>query len=123
MTMPKVSQQITFVHAKDLIATRHFYENLLELPLARDQGACVIFKVTDSAYVGFCEHIQPISSGRKVILTLISDDVDGWHQALKDKGISTLTPPEHHPKFHIYHFFLEDPDGYWVEIQRFEEPL
>lgn len=121
--MPKVSQQITFLYAKNLAVTRHFYEDLLGLELARDQGACLIFKVTDSAYVGFCEHIQPISSGRKVILTLVSDDVDGWYQALRDKGLLTLTQPEYNSKFHVYHFFLDDPDGYGIEIQRFEEPL
>ncbi len=123
MKTPKVSQQITFLHAKNLAVTRHFYEDLLGLPLARDQGTSLIFKVVDSAYVGFCKHIQPISSSRKVILTLVSDDVDGWHQALRDKGLSALTQPEFNPDYHIYHFFLEDPDGYQIEIQRFEEPL
>lgn len=123
MKKPKVSQQITFLHAKNLAVTRQFYEDLLGLELARDQGTCLIFRVTESAFIGFCKHIPPIPSSRSVILTLVSDDVDGWHKALKDKGLSTLAQPTYNPDYHIYHFFLEDPDGYRIEFQRFEEPL
>jgi catechol 2,3-dioxygenase-like lactoylglutathione lyase family enzyme len=123
MNTPQVSQHITFLHAQDLAATQHFYVDLLGLELARDQGTCLIFRVTESAFIGFCKHIPPIPSSRSVILTLVSDDVDGWHKALKDKGLSTLAQPTYNPDYHIYHFFLEDPDGYRIEIQRFEEPL
>jgi catechol 2,3-dioxygenase-like lactoylglutathione lyase family enzyme len=123
MNLPEVSQYITFLYAQDLASTRHFYTHLLGLSLARDQGTCLIFRVTGSAFIGFCEHIQPIPTGRRVILTLISDDVDGWYQTLKDKGMKSLTQPKYHPDYHIYHFFLEDPDGYWIEIQRFKEAL
>lgn len=119
----KFTQQITFLHSHDLQTTRQFYEGLLELPLVRDQGSCLIFEVTPNAFLGFCEHIEPISPGRKVILTLISQDVDGWYQKLKIAGATILAPPKHNPNFHIYHFFLKDPDGYEVEIQRFDQPL
>jgi catechol 2,3-dioxygenase-like lactoylglutathione lyase family enzyme len=123
MNRPEVSQFITFLHAEDLTATRHFYTDLLGLPLARDQGSCLIFRVTESAFIGFCEHIQSIPSSRSVILTLVSEDVDGWYQVLKDKDVSALTQPEYNPDYHIYHLFLDDPDGYRIEIQRFEAPL
>ncbi len=116
-------QQITFLHAADLPSTQRFYSDYLHLPLVRDQGNCLIFSVNRGAYLGFCEHIEPIQPGRKVILTLVSDDVDGWFEKLKDRGIKIVSPPKFNPKYQIYHFFLVDPDGYWVEIQRFEEPL
>jgi catechol 2,3-dioxygenase-like lactoylglutathione lyase family enzyme len=123
MDKPHFTQQITFLHAHDLDKTRQFYQEILQLPLARDQGTCLIFLVAASAYLGFCEHIDPIKPGRKVILTLVCDDVDGWYKQLLEKGVSIIAPPEANPQYHIYHFFLKDPDGYWIEIQRFDQPL
>jgi len=123
MKMPGFSQQITFLHSNDLGITRDFYTKLLGLSLVRDQGTCLIFEITETAFLGFCQHITPVPEGRNVILTLISEDVDGWYQYLIDKGNKTLTPPKHNPEYHIYHFFLKDPDGFWIEIQKFDQPL
>ncbi len=123
MNRPEISQQITFLHAHDLDETRHFYTQVLGLQIARDQRICVIFQVNDQAYLGFCQHIEPIPAGRKVILTLVSDDVDGWYSALKESGYNLIDPPIANPRYQIYHFFIPDPNGYWIEIQRFDQPL
>lgn len=123
MPVPEISEQITFLHAGDLDATRLFYSQILELPLVREQATCLIFKVTGGAFLGFCEHIEQITPGRKVILTLVSDDVDGWYDILQSKGVEVMDAPKANPKYKIYHFFLKDPNGYWIEIQRFDEPL
>ena len=116
-------QQITFLQAQNLDITRKFYTDLLNLPLVRDQEACLIFGVAENAYLGFCRHIEPIPPGRRVILTLVTDDVDGWYQRLKSRGADLVSQPKANAKFEIYHFFLKDPDGYWIEIQRFDQPL
>lgn len=117
------SQQITFLHSNDINTTKHFYCDVLGLPLVRDQGTCVILGVSESAFLGFCEHITPIQSDRSLILTLVSDNVDEWFNELTEKGIRVISEPVHNPKYHIYHFFFYDPDGYWIEIQRFDEPI
>jgi catechol 2,3-dioxygenase-like lactoylglutathione lyase family enzyme len=123
MRKPGFTGQITFLHAEDLQKTKAFYVDTLGLKLARDQKTCLIFQVTDSAYLGFCEHIESIDQGRKLILTLVTDDVDDWYRDLVEKNIEIVEPPKANPKYKIYHFFLKDPDGYWIEIQRFDKPL
>jgi catechol 2,3-dioxygenase-like lactoylglutathione lyase family enzyme len=123
MTDKKFSQQITFLHSNDLKATRHFYSEILGLKLARDQETCLIFEVTESAYLGFCEHIVPIQPGRRIILTLVTEDVDRWYELLNDKNLEMMEAPKSNPKYQIYHFFLQDPDGYLIEIQKFDNPL
>ncbi len=123
MIRPEISQQITFLHTQNLKETRHFYLDILGLPLAREQSNCLIFKVTEGAFLGFCEHIEPISTGRKVILTLVSEDVDGWYQRLKNFSNQLINPPVANTNYEIYHFFILDPNGYWIEIQRFDKPL
>lgn len=123
MVKPTFSQQITFLHAASLPETQQFYTANLGLALVRDQTTCLIFKVNEQAFLGFCTHIDPIAPGRNVILTLVSDDVDGWYQSLLKAGIKPLGEPKHHPQYQIYHFFLLDPNGYWIEIQQFDHPL
>jgi catechol 2,3-dioxygenase-like lactoylglutathione lyase family enzyme len=55
-------------------------------------------------------------------IALVSQDVDGWYERLKAKGLSLEAPPKKNEKFNIYHFFLRDPDGYLLEIQQFLDP-
>lgn len=117
------SQQITFLHSDDLDRTRHFYSEILGLNLVRDQETCLIFEVTKTAYIGFCEHIEQIQTGRRIILTLVTEDVDLWYERLKEKNIEMMGVPKANPKYLIYHFFLKDPDGYTIEIQKFDDPL
>jgi hypothetical protein len=57
-----------------------------------------------------------------VMLTIVSDDVDGWHQFLTAKGVEYEREPEHDPRFGIYTSGFRSPDGYRIEIQRFDDP-
>jgi catechol 2,3-dioxygenase-like lactoylglutathione lyase family enzyme len=123
MRKPGFTGQITFLHAEDLQKTKAFYADTLGLKLSRDQKTCLIFQVSDSAYLGFCEHIEFIDQGRKLILTLVTDDVNAWYRDLVEKNVEIIEPPKANPTYQIYHFFFKDPDGYWVEIQRFDKPL
>ncbi|MCP4423816.1 MAG: VOC family protein [Chloroflexi bacterium] len=123
MERPSIDQQVTFLYTADLEETAVFYETILQLPLVLDQGACRIYRTGGGAFLGFCRHLtggQAQTSG--VILTLVSQDVDGWYGYLRQKGILFEKPPQRNPKFNIYHCFLRDPNGYLIEIQRFEDP-
>ena len=115
-------KSIIFLHTKNLDRTAQFYEEILELRLVRDQGVCRIYKTSANGYLGFCTHLEtPHPKG--FILTLVTDDVDGWYQRLVEKGVEVPTPPEHNPKYQIYHFFIKDPNDYTLEIQFFDDPL
>lgn len=118
---PGFDAQVTFCYTTEFEATTHFYESLLALPLALDQGACRIYRICDRAFIGICRRDkQPQSDG--IILTLVSNDVDGWYTRLKARGVEFEKPPAFNPKFNIYHCFLRDPAGYLIEIQRFDDP-
>jgi catechol 2,3-dioxygenase-like lactoylglutathione lyase family enzyme len=115
-------QTITFLHTSDLEATSRFYEDTLELPLVRNQGVCRIYKTSKDAYLGFCTHLETPAK-KDIILTLVTPSVDAWHQTLRAKGVEIAKPPTHNPQYQIYHFFFKDPNGYTLEIQRFDEAL
>lgn len=91
------------------------------LDLVLDQGDCRIYRTAQHAYIGYCcREMAAKPSG--VILTLVSRQVDEWYADLQDKGVSFEYPPRLNEKYQIYHCFLRDPNGYLIEIQRFEDP-
>jgi catechol 2,3-dioxygenase-like lactoylglutathione lyase family enzyme len=123
-----VRQQITFLDTPDLARTADFYERILGLRLARDQGTCRIYHVCDGAYLGFCRRdpasaVAPREAAAVVVLTLITDQVDEWCARLASEGVEIVKEPADNPPYRIYNAFARDPNGYLVEIQRFWEPL
>ncbi len=121
--MTQFAQQVTFLYAADLDATCAFYAQTLGLPLVLDQGACRIYRVSGDAFVGICRRVAPAEiAPQSVILTLVTHDVDGWARRLTDMGVVLEKPPQLNANYNIYHFFVRDPAGYRVEIQRFLDP-
>jgi catechol 2,3-dioxygenase-like lactoylglutathione lyase family enzyme len=112
---------ITFCYTRDLKRTAKFYEETLGLPLILDQGGCRIYRVSEGACFGFCER-EDVGTGKGLILTFVTDDVDGWYERLSGLGVEFEKEPAFNPDYNIYHCFLRDPNGYLLEIQRFEDP-
>jgi hypothetical protein len=93
------------------------------LPMVLDQETCRIYQVTEQSYLGFCQSDDPLPWDDRVILTLVSDDVDGWYARLNTQGVTTDGPPCEHQQHRIYHFFARDANGYRLEFQRFLDPF
>ena len=130
MARAPFGQQVVFLDTRDLARTADFYERILGLRLARDQGRCRVYHVAGGAYLGFCERGGgPASIASEhaqtdgVVLTLVTDDVDGWFAHLRAAGAPVVKEPADNPPYRIYNAFVRDPSGYLVEIQRFWEPL
>lgn len=123
MTPPPISEHITFIYTRDLSRLDPFYRDVLNLPLALDQGGCRIYRVTDTAYIGVCERENAATvdpQERTLILTMVADDVDGWADHLESHGVTLEKRPAAAPEYGIYHLFFRDPDNHLLEIQRFE---
>lgn len=113
------TDSIVFFGSSDLEQTHQFYHGHLTLPLERDQGLCRIYRVVGGGGLGFCTHMPVVHQEKSPILTLITPDVDGVYRRLEKAQVTLLHEPQENPTFGIYHFFLKDPDGYMVEVQRF----
>ena len=112
---------ITFCYVPDLDAVSRFYGDVLGLPLVLDQGGCRLYRVVGGGYLGFCDRpIEP--RPESVLLTLVTEDVEGWHARLVEAGAVVDQAPRHNNKYAITHAFYRDPAGYRVEIQRFDDP-
>ena len=119
----RILQQITFLDTRDLARTADFYERVLGLRLARDQGTCRIYHVGGDAYVGFCQRDDAQAEPRGPTLTLVTEHVDAWCRHLATHGVELVKAPADNPPYRIYNAFVRDPNGYLIEIQRFWEPL
>ncbi|WP_455922687.1 VOC family protein [Pseudomonas putida] len=114
---------ITFFYYDDLAPIAHFYEQTLGLELVLDQGVAKIYRLGTQSYFGIVDgnrgHLkaQPHSA---VLLTLVDEDVAGWHHRLETLGVAGLSPILRGT--YCEHFFFEDPAGYAIEIQRFHDP-
>ncbi|KAB8330716.1 VOC family protein [Scytonema tolypothrichoides VB-61278] len=121
---PPLEQQITFLYTNNLTTSAQFYEEKLGLELWLDQGTCRIYSVTGSGYLGICqtsESSAPVTGKLDdVIFTLVTQQVDEWFEYLKARGVKFEKPPTYNQRYNIYHCFLRDPNGYLIEIQRFD---
>jgi catechol 2,3-dioxygenase-like lactoylglutathione lyase family enzyme len=120
---PAIAQQVVFLDTRDLRRAADFYERVIGLRLARDQGNVRIYHVCGSAYVGFCQNDDAPQPAPRVVLTLVTDQVDEWFDRLRQHGVEIVKEPADNPPYRIYNGFARDPSGYLLEIQRFWEPL
>lgn len=120
--MPAISEFIVFLPAPNWDATRAFYEQVLGLPIALEQADCVIYQVAGTGYLGFCQRAETPQPAERVIVTLVAHEVDAWHAHLQAHGVEVAKPPAYNERYQIYHMFARDPNGYLIEIQRFEDP-
>lgn len=108
---------LVFLFVADLDRSTAFYESL-GLEVRIDQGSCRILGVGQALMVGLCGGRTPSPDG--VIFTLVTDRVEEVCADLVSRGVALESGPEYSPTYDITHAFLRDPDGYLVEIQRFE---
>jgi catechol 2,3-dioxygenase-like lactoylglutathione lyase family enzyme len=118
---------ITFIYARDLDATIDFYENKLELECVYDYGGCRIYRASEHGFLGICNRenapIQPDEyKDRHIVFTFVTDDVDGWFERLAAKGVYPTDKVGASEEYGVYSGFIKDPNGYFLEIQKFLNP-
>ena len=77
MQRPAIKQQITFLRTNNFERVLNFYQDILGFVLTLDQGNCLIFKVSSTGYIGFCEN-SVLYRTESVIVTLVVKSV-AWY--------------------------------------------
>lgn len=117
----RINAQIGWVYTHDLDSTAEFYREILGLECIRDEGSARIFKTGNTAFIGVCRAFDDrVVEPRGGMISIVTDDVDGWYQHLTDNGLAIENPPRRLEQFGIYSFFVSDPNGYVIEFQQFE---
>jgi catechol 2,3-dioxygenase-like lactoylglutathione lyase family enzyme len=119
---------VTFLYAADPAPSWRFYEDVMGLRLAQDQGSCRIYEVAaNRAFLGVCRARAPRASDDPrveggVVFTFVAEDVEGWHRWLLAQGVAVAAPPAFSETYRVTSFFFRDPAGYTLEVQRFDRP-
>ena len=116
----RTQKLITFLYYKDLPRAMAFYEGVLGLRLAIDQGWSKIYEVTSSGLIGLVDEshgshrAHPV---KPVQICLRVADVDAWHRYLIAAGVTITKGPLEVPALGIRVIVFDDPEGYQIEIQ------
>ncbi len=111
---------ITFLYYRDLPAAMRFYEEVLGLTLAIDQGWSKIYRITASGYVGLVDETRGSHRAhpvKPVQLCIRVADVAAWHAWVASQGVASLGPLRTNAELGISVFVFDDPEGYQIEIQ------
>lgn len=111
---------ITFLYVRDLQAAMRFYEDVLGLTLAIDQGWSKIYRICGGAHVGLVDETRGMHRAhpvKPVQLCLRVPDVDAWHRHAQARGVANLSALFANEALGIRAFVFDDPEGYQIEIQ------
>lgn len=111
---------ITFFYYRDLPRAMQFYEDVLGLPLAIDQGWCKIYRICPGAHVGLVDETKGMNKWQEkkpVQLCIRVPDVDAWYAYAQEAALDCLSDLFMNEQIGIRAFVFNDPEGYQVEIQ------
>jgi len=106
---------LIFMSTKRLDDMVRFYTSRLGMEIWLKQEDCTILR-HGNLMLGFCQRDMVDACG---IITFYFDSrekIDSRYEDLRDLADG---PPKENPKYRIYHFFLRDPEGRRLEIQKF----
>ena len=111
---------ITFLYYRDLPTAMRFYEDVLGLPLAIDQGWCKIYRIAEGAHVGLVDETKGMNdwqANKCVQLCIRVPEVDAWYAYAKEQALNGLSQLFVNDEIGIRAFVFNDPEGYQIEIQ------
>lgn len=111
---------ITFFYYRDLPRAMAFYEDILGLPLAIDQGWCKIYRICPGAHVGLVDEARGMNkwqAAKPVQLCIRVADVEGWYRYATAQHLDGLSWLSENDALGIKAFVFNDPEGYQIEIQ------
>ena len=111
---------ITFLYYRDLPSAMRFYEDVLGLPLAIDQGWCKIYRIAEGAHVGLVDETKGMNNWQAdkcVQICIRVPDVDAWYAYAQEEALEGLSRLFVNDEIGIRAFVFNDPEGYQIEIQ------
>lgn len=121
----KIQSQITFLYYREIESAASFYEGTLGFELVEDQEWAKIYRLGGNAFLGIVAGDRGFHRPQErnaVLITLVVNDVPGWYEYLRDKGVTLLTELRESKDIQVRGFFFEAPGGYTFEVQQFLKP-
>ena len=117
-----VQANIVFLYYKDIPAAQRFYEDVIGLTLAVDQGFAKIYQVSPTSFIGLVDETQGLhraSETKAVTVSFVTEQIDGWYEYLVAKGVKMRGPVGNATRHPTRGFVAYDPEGYFLEFETF----
>jgi len=117
---------VTWLYYKDIVSMQRFYEDVLGLNMIVDQGWVKIYQVSATGFTGLVDETRGMHSyaeQKAATVSFIIDDVDGWFEYSRENDLFELrsSEVEDGPDGEYRAFVGYDPEGYYLEFDRFFE--
>lgn len=113
-----------FLYYKDLDKATRFYRETLGMELLADYQMARIVRMTADSYlilVDATKGMHTAEEPKTVAVALLTDQLDEWHTWLGSQGIAPRRPYAARAGSAHDGFVVEDPEGYLLEFERFNQ--
>jgi len=119
-----IDANLVFYYYSDLDAAVEFYRDILGLKQVLDYGFARAFQIADSAFICLVDEtggMHDTSEPKSILLTLLTEELDGWYGYLQAQGIEMYRPLTDQDDHAFRNFMAVDPGGYILEFETFLE--
>ncbi|MFQ5738762.1 MAG: VOC family protein [Acidobacteriota bacterium] len=118
---PPIDGQVVFLYYTHFEEASDFYRLVMGFEETFALDWVRIFRTRDGAFIGLVDIAKgkgffKKTETRGVMISLTTQDVDGWHRYLQGKGVKIGQPPADSKETGIRSILFSDPGGYKIEI-------
>ena len=116
---PKIESQVVFLYYADLEEANHFYESIMGFQKTFSLSWVKIYRTSEDSSIGIVDEKRGFlrtSEEKPVMLSWVTDNVEGWFQYLEEKGVTMMSPLGENQEAGIRSFVFSDPGGYALEF-------
>ena len=121
--VPEIQATNAFYYYRDVEAAWAFYRDVLGFETVADYGFAKILRVAPASYLTLVDENRGMHSAdepRSVTLAIVTDEVEGWWDYLSERDVPMRAPlGEVEPGRPHDGFVAIDPEGYYLEFERF----
>ena len=121
--VPAILGTNAFYYYRDVEAAWAFYRDVLGFETVADYGFAKILRVAPASYLTLVDEARGMHSAdepRSVTLALVTEEVEGWWAYLSEREVPMRAPlGEVEPGRPHDGFVAVDPEGYFLEFERF----
>jgi catechol 2,3-dioxygenase-like lactoylglutathione lyase family enzyme len=111
-----------FFYYADLAAAAHFYQHVLGCTLVADYGFAKTFQLARSSFLTLVDETKGMHSRnepKSVTLAWVTAQVEAWYDYLTRQQVALKDELKLHPEVAHHSFVALDPEGYYLEFERF----
>ena len=114
-----------FFYYEDVEAAKTFYNEVMGFRVVADYGAAKIMQVAPKSFITLVDHESGMHSAdepKTTAIAIVTDQLDEWWDYIQTQDVEMRTKEYDPEPGRAHHGFVAvDPEGYFLEFERFNE--